>query len=58
MGVAVVGGMMTSTFLTLIIIPVVYTILSDVADFISRRNKKPAPSGALAAGAGTPASPH
>jgi multidrug efflux pump len=32
MGVAVVGGMLTSTFLTLIIIPVVYTIFSDVAD--------------------------
>ena len=32
MGVAVVGGMLTSTFLTLIIIPVVYTIFSDVVD--------------------------
>jgi HAE1 family hydrophobic/amphiphilic exporter-1 len=32
MGVAVVGGMLTSTFLTLIIIPVVYTIFSDIAD--------------------------
>jgi multidrug efflux pump len=29
MGVAVVGGMLTSTFLTLLIIPVVYTLLSD-----------------------------
>jgi multidrug efflux pump subunit AcrB len=29
MGVAVVGGMLTSTFLTLLIIPVFYTLLSD-----------------------------
>ena len=32
MGVAVVGGMLTSTFLTLLIIPVVYTIFSDLAE--------------------------
>src|SRR6266496_1795204 len=31
MGVAVVGGMLTSTFLTLFIIPVVYTAFSDFA---------------------------
>jgi multidrug efflux pump len=31
MGVAVVGGMLTSTFLTLLIIPVVYTVFSDIA---------------------------
>lgn len=31
MGVAVVGGMLTSTFLTLLIIPVVYLFFSDVA---------------------------
>jgi hydrophobic/amphiphilic exporter-1 (mainly G- bacteria), HAE1 family len=30
MGVAVVGGMLTSTFLTLLIIPVVYTLLNDL----------------------------
>jgi multidrug efflux pump len=29
MGVAVIGGMLTSTFLTLLIIPVVYTLFSD-----------------------------
>jgi multidrug efflux pump subunit AcrB len=32
MGVAVVGGMLTSTFLTLFIIPVVYTVFSDLAE--------------------------
>jgi hydrophobe/amphiphile efflux-1 (HAE1) family protein len=31
MGVAVIGGMLTSTFLTLVIIPVVYTLFSDTA---------------------------
>jgi multidrug efflux pump len=39
MGMAVVGGMLTSTFLTLLVIPVVYTILSDLAARFSRREK-------------------
>jgi multidrug efflux pump subunit AcrB len=37
MGVAVVGGMLTSTFLTLFVIPVVYTLLSDLAQKFKRR---------------------
>ncbi len=37
MGVAVVGGMLTSTFLTLFIIPVVYTAFSDFSDRVWRR---------------------
>ncbi|MBI3417242.1 MAG: efflux RND transporter permease subunit [Verrucomicrobia bacterium] len=37
MGVAVVGGMLTSTFLTLVIIPVVYTLLSDLAAKFQRK---------------------
>ncbi len=32
MGVVVVGGMLTSTFLTLFIIPTVYTVISDLID--------------------------
>jgi multidrug efflux pump len=36
MGVAVVGGMLTSTFLTLLVIPVVYTIFSDFAAWLRR----------------------
>ena len=44
MGMAVVGGMLTSTFLTLLVIPVVYTMLSDLAEKFSRRQSpKPAP---------------
>ncbi|MBI2929100.1 MAG: efflux RND transporter permease subunit [Verrucomicrobia bacterium] len=41
MGVAVVGGMLTSTFLTLFIIPVVYTAFSDLAE---KFHRKPAPA--------------
>lgn len=37
MGVAVIGGMLTSTFLTLLVIPVVYTLLSDVTAWLKRR---------------------
>ena len=36
MGVAVVGGMLTSTFLTLLIIPVVYTLFSDFGAWLRR----------------------
>ena len=57
MGVAVVGGMLTSTFLTLIIIPVVYTFLSDITDKLLRRHKQPIPVGTLPVQAGTAASP-
>ncbi len=39
MGVAVVGGMLTSTFLTLFVIPVFYTLFSD---FAARFHRKPA----------------
>ncbi len=37
MGVVVVGGMLTSTFLTLFVIPAVYTVVSDLT---SRRKSK------------------
>ena len=38
MGVAVVGGMLTSTFLTLFVIPVVYTLFSDLAERFQRKS--------------------
>ena len=44
MGVAVVGGMLTSTFLTLVIIPVVYTGFSDLAGWFTRRRGTATPS--------------
>ena len=36
MGTAIVGGMVTSTILTLVVIPVVYSLLDDVATFTKR----------------------
>jgi hydrophobe/amphiphile efflux-1 (HAE1) family protein len=45
MGVAVVGGMLTSTFLTLYMIPVLYTLLSDLGAWVRKvffREKAPA----------------
>jgi multidrug efflux pump subunit AcrB len=49
MGVAIVGGMLSSTFLTLVVIPVVYTLLSDLARKFTR--KSPHPTAAADAGA-------
>ena len=44
MGVAVVGGLMTSTFLTLLVIPVAYTVFSDVAErLLGKGAKTPSP---------------
>jgi HAE1 family hydrophobic/amphiphilic exporter-1 len=36
---AVVGGLITSTLLTLIVVPVVYTILDDIAGWLFRRRR-------------------
>lgn len=36
MGVLVIGGLMSSTFLTLLIVPVVYTLLADARGYIRR----------------------
>ena len=47
MGVAVVGGMLTSTFLTLLVVPVVYTVFSDLADRFQRKPKQVAAEPAL-----------
>ncbi len=41
MGVVVVGGMLTSTFLTLFVIPVVYTLFSDLAAKAHRKQPEP-----------------
>ena len=45
MGVAVVGGMLTSTFLTLIVIPVVYVAFSELAAGMAKKKtaEEPAP---------------
>jgi multidrug efflux pump len=36
MGIVIVGGMITSTFLTLFVIPVIYTVFADVAAWVRR----------------------
>ena len=36
---AVVGGLITSTLLTLIVVPVVYSILDDIAAWLFRRRR-------------------
>jgi HAE1 family hydrophobic/amphiphilic exporter-1 len=38
---AVIGGLLTSTFLTLFVVPVVYTLLDDAAAFVTGRSRKP-----------------
>ena len=42
MGVAAVGGLLTSTFLTLLVVPVVYTLLADLSAWV--RGHRPAHS--------------
>jgi hydrophobic/amphiphilic exporter-1 (mainly G- bacteria), HAE1 family len=37
MAVAVIGGMLTSTFLTLMVIPCVYSVMDDVSIWLSKR---------------------
>lgn len=39
LGVVVVGGMITSTLLTLYIVPVIYTLLGDLVNWFSRNKK-------------------
>jgi len=50
LAVAVIGGMMTSTFLTLLVIPVVYTLLDDLGQWLRRhvlRERERAPEAVL-----------
>ncbi len=37
---AVIGGMISSTALTLIVVPVVYTVVEDIVNFVFRRGRK------------------
>jgi HAE1 family hydrophobic/amphiphilic exporter-1 len=51
LGIAVLGGLTTSTFLTLFVIPVVYTLLDDLAARVRRRREVPAGAPQAVAGA-------
>jgi HAE1 family hydrophobic/amphiphilic exporter-1 len=44
MGQAVIGGVITSSLLTLIVVPVIYTYLDDLAAWVKRFGKLSAPS--------------
>jgi multidrug efflux pump subunit AcrB len=43
MGIAVIGGLVTSTALSLFVVPTVYTLLDDFREWLGRRLKKRAP---------------
>lgn len=41
MAIAVLGGLVTSTFLSLLVIPVVFTFVDDLAGIVLRRGRRP-----------------
>ena len=45
MGQAVIGGIITSTLLTLVVVPVIYTYLDDLAAWFKGFGKIAAPPG-------------
>jgi HAE1 family hydrophobic/amphiphilic exporter-1 len=40
MAIAVIGGLITSTLLTLVVIPVVYTLVDDLENFFKTKKVK------------------
>jgi multidrug efflux pump subunit AcrB len=52
MAIAVIGGMVTSTLLTLVVVPVGYTMVDDLGHLLGRvlRHRQPPPAPALATG--------
>jgi HAE1 family hydrophobic/amphiphilic exporter-1 len=40
MAIAVIGGLITSTLLTLVVIPVVYTIVDDFEQWVQKKRGK------------------
>ena len=47
---AVIGGLITSTLLTLVVVPVVYTLLDDLGMWIRGKRRRHAPAAAATAG--------
>ena len=45
LGIAVIGGVVTSTILTLLVIPTVYEILADTRDWLARKFGRGAETG-------------
>lgn len=56
MGQAVIGGVITSSLLTLVVVPVVYCYMDDLAQWLSKFWRKPAVSAAQGKAIDTPAS--
>jgi len=56
MGQAVIGGVITSSLLTLVVVPVVYCYMDDLAQWLSRFWRKPALSAAQGKAIDTPGS--
>ncbi len=52
MGQAVIGGVITSSLLTLVVVPVVYCYLDDFAGWILRRRRRASPGSQPGAGSG------
>jgi HAE1 family hydrophobic/amphiphilic exporter-1 len=46
---AVIGGMISSTLLTLVVVPVVYTLIEDFFGLFRRKKKRPRSEGVPAA---------
>lgn len=44
MAISVIGGLITSTFLSLLVIPVVYTFIDDIHNMLFKRNKANKPN--------------
>ena len=51
MGQAVIGGVITSSILTLVVVPVIYTYLDDMTAWFGRRRAVPGAGGAAGGGA-------
>lgn len=47
MGIVVIGGLITSTFLSLLVIPVVFTLLDDVLVWLRTRFQRPSEKGPI-----------
>jgi HAE1 family hydrophobic/amphiphilic exporter-1 len=40
MAIAVIGGLITSTLLTLVVVPVVYTLIDDLENFFKKKRAR------------------
>jgi HAE1 family hydrophobic/amphiphilic exporter-1 len=58
MGQAVIGGIITSSILTLVVVPVIYTYLDDFAAWVRRRWRPASDAGHGAAPLAAPQAGH